>query len=97
MLKKILLLFIILLNINFAFANEKKPNWILFYEQCNILLDKSEKENIAELWDNLCVFIENKNTNFTTILAKKENNFSLELINSKVLDYLKKIIIDEKK
>jgi len=88
--KKILLITIILLNINLTFADEKKANWILFYEQCNSLLEKTERQNIAKLWNNLCIFIETNNSEFTTILAKKENDFWLELIKPEILKYLKK-------
>jgi hypothetical protein len=87
--KKIILFFIFLLNINISFAEETKINWVLFYEQCNILLEKSDVENISKLWENLCIFIENKNSDFTTILAKNKNDFWFELINQETLDYLK--------
>jgi len=89
MIKKIIIFIIILININTTFANNKNPNWILFYEQCNVLLDKSDKENISKLWTNLCIFIKNNNSDTTTILAKKENSFWLQLIDQKTINYLK--------
>ena len=93
MLKKIILTLLVFCSINtsLTFADDgKKANWVLFYEQCNILLDKTDTKNIAELWENLCIFIKNNNSETYTILAKKKNNFSLELINKEILDYLKK-------
>ena len=57
--KKIIFTIILLLStINIFYANEDiKKNGVLFYEQCNILLDKADKKNIAKLGKNLCVFI----------------------------------------
>jgi len=90
--KKIIFTIILLLStINIFYANEAiKKNGVLFYEQCNILLDMSDKKNIAKLGENLCIFIKKDNSDTFLILAKKKNNFSLELIDEETINYMKK-------
>ena len=84
--KKILIFTLIFFSINNTFAIENK--YTAFYEQCNILLDKSQEKNIAELWNNLCLFI--KKQDKYLILSKQKNDFWLTLLNDKYINYLKK-------
>jgi len=71
-----------------SFADNLLPNAQLQYEQCNMLLEETDTKNIKELWDNLCIFIQDESDRFS-ILAKEKNNFWLTIIDEDTLAFLK--------
>ena len=62
---------------------------VLEYEQCNMMLDKTQIKNIQKLWKNICIFITDS-SGMTTILAKNNNEYWISLIHENTLKFLKK-------
>ncbi|MDQ7009906.1 MAG: hypothetical protein Q9M94_06450 [Candidatus Gracilibacteria bacterium] len=89
MLKKIILTLTIIFftNIITVYADDKKG--VLFYEQCNMLLERSDVLNIQNLGENLCIVIQEKGTKEKSILTKKKSNFDYNLIKQEIIDYLR--------
>jgi hypothetical protein len=87
MLKKIILIFVILtINISSTHAGEESK-WVLFYEQCNMLLDRTDVKTIQNLWENLCIFIEEEGKKI--VLTKNESDFGFNLIDEEIIEYLR--------